>query len=204
MSYADDTEFAVRHLIELAAGEEALLEEKKPLLEDAERRLKVHEWDFQTSDLNDDFSELYVMAAFARAANAGQEVNALRSEVAQLQSLIGAHQVAVQSICGAILQITKQGISIVHGSLENAPTGRMIGTVALKSVVWQARNQAIHFEEGNFRQPVVQVFQELEAAFGPAFSLQIHLGQSWAKQVVDLLAWNSYQAYLSDVRQLGL
>lgn len=204
MSYADDTEYALRHLIELAVGEEALLEERKPLLANAEQRLKVHEWDFQTSDLNEDFSELYVMAAFARAATAGKEVNELNREVARLQSLIGAHQVAVQSVCGAILQIAKQGISIVHDSLENAPTGRMVGTVALKSVVWQARNQAIHFEEGNFRQPVVQVFQELEVVFGPAFSLQNHPGQSRAKQVVDLLGWSSYQAYLSDVRQLGL
>jgi len=204
MSYADDTEYAVTHLIELAVGEEALLAEKKPLLENAEQRLKVHERDFRTSDLNDDFSEGYVMAAFARAAQAGQEVNELRSEVAHLQSLIGTHQIAVQSVCGAILQIAKQGISIVHGNLANAPLGRSIGTVSLKDVVWQARNQAIHYEEGNFRAPVVHVFQALESSHGGAFSLQNHAGQSRAKQIVDLLGWNSYQAYLSDARQLGL
>jgi len=204
MSYADDTEYAVIHLIDLAVGEEALLGEKKPLLENAERRLKVHEWDFQTSDLNDDFSEQYIMAAFARTAEAGQEVNQLRSEVAHLQSLIGAHQIAVQSVCGAILQIAKQGISIVHGGLGNAPPGRTIGMVTLKDVVWQSRNQAVHYEEGNFRMPVLQVFHALEASHGVAFSLQQHAGQSRAKQVVDLLGWNSYEAYLSDARQLGL
>lgn len=204
MSYADDTEYAVTHLIDLAVGEEALLEEKRLLLANAEQRLKVHEWDFQTSDLNDDFSEQYVMAAFARAARAGQETNELKIVVAHLQSMIGAHQIAVQSISGAILQIAKQGISIVHGGLGNAPPGRAIGTVTLKDVVWQARNQAIHFEEGNFHPPVLQVFRALDATYGAVFSLQNHAGQSRAKQVIDLLGWTSYQAYLSDARQLGL
>lgn len=140
MSYADDTEYASRNLIDLAMREEALLAEKKALLSDAERRMRVHQQDFQSSDLNDDFSDAYVMAAFARAGRAGVEVEAIRSEVASLQAAIGAHQVAVQAICGALLQIGKQGISLVHGDLAAAPPGRLIGTVPLKDVVWQARN----------------------------------------------------------------
>lgn len=142
------------------------------------------------------------MSAFARAAQAGQEVNEMRSEVALLQSFIGAHQIAVQSVCGAILHIAKQGISIVHGGLGNAPSGRSIGTVTLRDVVWQGRNQAIHYEEENFHEPVVHVFHALEASHGADFSLQNYAGQSRARQVVDLLGWNSYQAYLSDARQL--
>ncbi len=204
MSYADDTEYASRNLIDLAIREEALLAEKKPLLSDAERRMRVHQWDFQTSDLNDDFSDAYVMAAFARAGRAGVEVEALRSEVASLQAAIGAHQVAVQAICGALLQIGKQGISLVHGGLTTAPPGRLIGTVPLKDVIWQARNQSLHYEEGTFKPPVQAVFQALERSHGQQFSLTAHARQSRAKQVVDLLGWTTFATYLADMRSLGL
>lgn len=144
------------------------------------------------------------MDAFERAARASEDVNKLRSEVAHLQALIGSHQIAVQSICGAILQIAKQGISIVHGNLANAPSGRALGGAYLRDVVWQARNQAMHCEEGNFSPPVVRLFRALEARYGRSFSLESHAGQSRAKQVIDLLEWKCYSAYLSDARQLGL
>lgn len=108
MSYSDDTEYAMRNLIRLAMREEDEFREKSQLLQDAEQQLKIYQWDFQTSDLNDDFSEGYVMAAFARAGRAGQEVNALQSQVANLQASIGAKQHSVQAICGSILQIAKQ------------------------------------------------------------------------------------------------
>jgi hypothetical protein len=204
MSYTDDTEFATRNLIDLAMREEAALAEKVALLTAAEQRLKVHQWDFQTSDLNDDFSDAYVMAAFARAARAGQERDAIGREVARLQATIGAQQAAVQAICGSILQIAKQGISLVHGSLAAAPSGRLVGRSQLKNVVWQARNQALHYEEGNFRPPVVALFGALEQSHGATFSLVAHPQRSLAKQVVHLLGWTTYEAYLADARALGL
>lgn len=204
MSYANATEYATRNLIELAMREEEILEEKMPLLVSAEQRLKVHQWDFQTSDLNEDFSEAYVMAAFAGAGRARQEVSALRNEIADLQTTISAHQVAVQAICGALLQIAKQGISLVHGGLANAPTGRLIGTSHLRDVVWQGRNQAIHYEDGQFNQSVTALFSALEASHGPQFSLVAHPHQSRAKQVVALLDWRTYDNYLADASLLGL
>lgn len=204
MSYTDDTEFATRNLIDLAMREEAALTEKVALLEAAERRLKVHQWDFQTSDLNDDFSEAYVMAAFARAARAGQERDEIAREVNELQTAVGAHQVAVQAICGAILQIAKQGVSLVHGGLAAAPSGRLVGTSYLKEIVWQARNQALHYEDGNFNPQVLALFAALEASHGAAFSLAAHRQKSLAKQVVHLLGWTTYESYLTDAQALGL
>ena len=204
MSYTDDTEFAVRNLIDLVTREEAALAEKLTLLETAEQRLRVYQWDFQTSDLNDDFSDAYVMAAFARAARAAQERDGVRREVDALQATVGAHQVAVQAICGSILQIAKQGLSLVHGGLATAPRGRLIGTSHLKDIVWQARNQASHYDEGNFRPPVVALFEALEASHGSSFSLAIHEQKNLAKQVVHLLGWTTYDGYIADARALGL
>jgi len=137
-------------------------------------------------------------------ASAKQETDGLKLEIVELQVSIGAKQVAIQSICGALLQIAKQGISLVHGSLTNAPAGRTIGTENLKDIIWQARNQAIHYENGTFNQSVTNLFQQLMTSHGSKFSLTMHAHQSRAKQIIMLLDWRSYSQYYSDMKLLGL
>lgn len=147
--YLSETEYAVQNLLLLANKEETILAEKLTALASTEAKLRVHKWDFESSDLNDDFSDAYVMAAFGRMASAAKETEILRREASELQALVGARQAAIQAICGAILQIAKQGISVAHGGLSSAPTGRMIGSAAVRDIIWQGRNQSLHYEEGN-------------------------------------------------------
>jgi hypothetical protein len=128
--YITDTEYAAKNLLLLANEEEKKLQELFEQLKNVEAQLRVHKWDFESSDLNDDFSEAYVMAAFGRMANAARQAEALQSQLASLQVSIGTHQQAVQAIAGSILQIAKQGVSVVHGGLAAAPEGRKIGTVS--------------------------------------------------------------------------
>ena len=200
--YITETEYAVKNLIILATKEDLTLEELKTKLAEAEAKFKIHKWDFQTSDLNDDFSDAYVMAAFHRMAKTKKAIDALQNEVNSLQALIGTKQSAIQAICGAILQISKQGISFVHGSVENSPGGRYIGTIQLRDIIWQSRNQAIHSEECSFRKPIIQLFSTLEAEQGVDFSLTQHPKQSRAKQVIKLLGWTSYEKYSQDMKTL--
>jgi hypothetical protein len=200
--YLQDTEFATQNLLRLATEEEVQLRDLSEKLTQAEAQLKVHQWDFQSSDLNEDFSDAYVMAAFGRAARAGQEAQHLRSQVAALQARVGAHQQATQAIAGAVLQIAKQGISLVHGALAAAPPGRSIGSQCVRDIVWQGRNQSMHYEEGNFKKPLTDLFAKLEAEQGPRFSLAAHPQQNRAKQIVELLGWHSYAAYVQDLRAL--
>ena len=162
----------------------------------------MYQWDFQSSDLNDDFSEVQVMGAYVRAATAASEAEKLKSEVAKLQASVGAHQQATQAIAGAIFQIAKQGISIVHGGLGAAPAGRSIGTVPIRDIIWQARNQSMHYEEGRFKKAVIDTFAELEIEQGSQFSLSTHSMQNRAKQVLDLLGWSDYVNYIEDMRTL--
>lgn len=198
--YLTDTELAVKNLVELASAEENELKAKAARLREVEAQLRVHKWDFETSDLNDDFSDAYVMAAFGRMASAAQQAQGLQQELASIQASIGVHQQAVQAIAGSILQVAKQGISIVYGGLQAAPEGRKIGTLPVRDIIWQARNQALHFEDGTFNAPVTKVFATLAAEQGPLFSLTLHAHQSRAKQVLDLLGWSTYAAYLQDMQ----
>ncbi|WP_070358306.1 hypothetical protein [Duganella sp. HH105] len=200
--YLQDTAFAAKNLFALATEEEHQLSALSEGLQRTEGRLKIHQWDFQTSDLNDDFSDAYVMAAFVRAAKAGQEVERLQREVATLQASVGTHQHAVQAIAGAIFQIAKQGISLVHGGLGSVPAGRKMGSLALRDIVWQARNQSMHYEEGNPKKAVLDLFAILEKEHGPHFSLVAHAGQNRAKQVLDVLGWTNYELYLRDMQSL--
>jgi hypothetical protein len=200
--YIIDTEFAATNLLQLATAEEKELKEQTERLTGVEAQLRVRTWDFESSEFNDDCSDAYVMGAFGRMANAAQEAQALDKQLASLQASVGTHQHATQVIAGAILQIAKQGISVVHGGPKTAPEGRKIGTVPVRDVLWQARNQALHYEEGTFSKAVTDLFGTLEKEQGSLFSLTKHAKQSRAKQILGLLDWTSYASYLQDMRSL--
>lgn len=200
--YLQDTEFAVQNLFRLATDEENQLRIISENLKSKERELQAHQWDFQTSDLNEDFSDAYVMAAFARAGRAAQDVERLKCDVAALQASVGTRQHAVQALAGAILQIAKQGVSLVHGNLSASPLGKLIGSLALRDVIWQSRNQSMHYEAEKYRQPVLDLFSTLESEQGSQFSLASFPKQSRAKQALDVLGWKGYEAYVQDMQAL--
>jgi hypothetical protein len=200
--YLQETEFAAKNLFALATEEQRQLDALSQQLRQTEEQGKFHQWDFQTSDFNDDFSDAYVMGAFIRAAKAGQEVERLKTEVATLQASVGTRQHAVQAIAGAIFQLAKQGISLVYGELSAAPAGRILGSLCVRDIIWQARNQSMHYEEGNPKKAVSELFVTLEREHGRQFSLTTHAGQNRAKQVLDVLAWTSYESYLQDMQTL--
>jgi hypothetical protein len=109
----------------------------------------------------------------------------------KLADQVAAHEFSIGVASGALLQNAKQGISIVHGGLANCPNGRMIGSQSLKTVIWQGRNQAIHWEEGSFKPPVKQCFKLLEQEINAKFA--DFTKRSMAFDVVDLLGWKTYQ-----------
>lgn len=204
MSYANDVEFASKNIIELIIGEQKSLSQLQTLLASAEAKQKHFEWDFSTSDMNDDFSDAHVQHAFLEMAKAAQDARTLKKQILEVQQSIINHEVSVDSLCGALLQITRQGISIVHGRLQDAPDGRLVGTTSLKEIVWQGRNQAIHYEENNPHPPVVTLFQSLENQFGNDFSLSANTGKSLAKRIIDLLEWHNLDKFNDDMQALQL
>jgi hypothetical protein len=200
--YLQDTDYAALNLLRLTSEEDGQLSVLTTSLRQTEAQLKIHQWDFQSSDLNEDFSDAYVMAAFGRAASAGLEAKRLQIEVAKLQASVGAHKQATQAIAGAVFQIAKQGISLVHGGPGAAPSGRTIGSLAIRDIIWQARNQSMHYEEGTLKKPLIELFAKLETEQGSQFSLATHAKQNRAKQVLDLLGWSSYATYMQDMQAL--
>jgi hypothetical protein len=201
--YLQDTDFATLNLFRLATDEERELDALKKKLAVVANELAFRQWDFQSSDLNEDFSDAYVMTAHARASKVAQEAHRVKDQVARLETSIAIRQYAIQAVAGAILQIAKQGVSLVHGERTAAPPGRTLGTLAVRDIVWQARNQSMHHEDRKpFNEAVKKLFSILEREHGEQFSLAKHAKQNMAKQVLDVLGWSSYETYLHDMTKL--
>jgi hypothetical protein len=111
------------------------------------------------------------------------------------------HEFAINSLSGSLLQIAKQGISMKHGGLQNCPNGKNIGTQFLKNVIWQARNQAIHFEDGKFNPQVVACFDNLSIDIDPKFNR--FRTSSMAYEVVELLGWKTFDDFKNDMMQFA-
>lgn len=122
-------------------------------------------------------------------------------EEGELAARLAARQFSLSALAGTALQYAKQGISVVHGSLGSCPNGRSLGSLALKNVVWQARNQASHWEDGNLHPPVVRCFETLkteqDAAFGD------YNQRSLAYEVVALLNWRDWASFEADMQSLA-
>lgn len=123
------------------------------------------------------------------------------ADAEDLQAQIAVHAFAEASLAGTLLQYAKQGMSIVHGPLSKVPDGRLIGSQALKEVIWQARNQTMHWEEGKLHPPVVQCFETLIKERGPAFTDFRTRGMGF--EVVRDLGWKTVADFEKDMMLLA-
>lgn len=116
-----------------------------------------------------------------------------------LRRRILARQYSIDALSGTILQFAKQGISIVHEGLEKCPDGRHLGTQVLKTTIWHARNQSIHWDE-KLKAPVSKCFRTLIRDFGMRFAM--FNSKSLGFEVVDLMSWRSFEDFKRDMLSL--
>lgn len=118
-------------------------------------------------------------------------------EALDLESQLTLHEFSIASLSGNLLQYAKQGISLCHGGLASCPDGRLIGSQFLKVIIWQGRNQALHWEAGTFHPPVEQCFQSLANDIDPKFS--DYRSRNMAFDVVELLGWKNFNSFEADM-----
>jgi hypothetical protein len=109
---------------------------------------------------------------------------------------------AEAALATSVLQIVKQGISTLHGGLAACPAGRTVDGLSLKDIIWQARNQAMHYEEGNLHQPVLDLFHNLEQCGHAQFADPN--GRNFAIDVLAYLGWTHGESIDPDLVALGL
>lgn len=126
----------------------------------------------------------------------------IRENISILELNIKYKEQSINALSMSLLQIAKQGISIIHKGLQNCPTGRSINGVFLKDLIWQGRNQSIHYEEGNYSNAVMKTFNQLKDQYGNKYDLTT-TNSSLAKEIIGLLNWADYSKYESDILSLS-
>lgn len=198
--YLNDTEFATKTLFELLIADKENLEQLKEQLENLKTRFEHFQSDFNTYDLSEDYDDMQLQHKFYKMAKTGEEVQEMKTAIQRLEQEIHNKEISYRTLGMAILQIAKQGLSIVHGSLSAIPAGRTIGSQDLKDIIWQSRNQSNHYEEGNYRKGVTDCFNILKNEFGEDFNLSINGNTNLSTNIIyDVLCWQNYEDYKNDM-----
>lgn len=147
----------------------------------------------------------------------------------EAQKLYLGESFAQATLCGSVLQIAAKAIEC-HSKNTDIPenwttfvkpgtkpvpfcTGRSVRGVPLGLVIYAGRNQHIHFEDQNLREPNVEVFRRLAMNHGhgsesansvgdPAFCLGSNSITSFANNITAIIGWRSVEAYETDMRKL--
>lgn len=140
-----------------------------------------------------------------------------------------AESFARSTLCGAVLQVAAKALEC-HSQNDIVPAewssvirpgekvvrfciGRQVRGVPLGLIIYAGRNQHIHFEDQDLREPNRTVFEWLATKHGysstrqfrdPAFDLQNEQVVSFASNVMDFIGWQTYDAYFDDLRALVL
>lgn len=204
--YITDTQYAVRELINLITNEETQIHQSEKQYEMLKFKEDSLSKQLTNASLNENvpvFQDQFIAINFHKTREESEE---LRRQIEELKISIDVKSYSTDALCGAVLQIAKQGISTVYGSLSECPSGREIGEGAnaevLKNVIWQARNQSLHHEDGSFSASVIECFNKLEVLFGSNFSLSSNRGRNLARYVIQELGWKKYLQYESDMQSL--
>lgn len=111
---------------------------------------------------------------------------------------VAAHEFSISALAGSLLQYGKQGISLHFGKKRvGCPDGRVVVGMPLHEIIWQARNQALHWEDGAFHPPTVTCFENLAANADPVFGQYKH--RSLAYEIILLLGWRSPNEFHQDM-----
>lgn len=175
---------------------EALIGRLSAEIEDSARRVQ---WLIDNPEFDDDLQA----TAMHWESHFGPEKDKYYAEKSkpELEALLNLRRFSIGALSANMLQYGKQGISLVHGRLESCPDGRLIGTQPSKNVIWQSRNQALHWEDGAFNPPVVRCFEALARDMDLKFCDYTSRNMAW--DVLGLLGWKDFVDFQREMLMLS-
>jgi hypothetical protein len=197
--YLKEIEHAASETLRLAWSEQKQLEELEAYIgrltaqiEESARRVQ---WLVDNPEFDDDLQS----TAMHWESYFGPEKEKFYAEKSkpELEALLSLRRFSTDAFSGNMLQYGKQGISFVHGKLGACPDGRMVRTQPLKNIIWQSRNQALHWEEGTFSKQVTECFDALAADVDTKFTQ--FTSRNMASDVVALLGWKEFADFERDM-----
>lgn len=202
--YLDATEYAARSLLDAIWHEQAGIEALSARVATLERQVQAEYVRTQTiiddAETPDDVM-LGVGRHWETCFGPDRERHGQQQALEGLRAAREARTFAMGALAGDLLQIANQGLSTAFAKKPSGPMGRAVGSQTLKAVIRGARNQAIHWEEGQCRPATVQVFQGLAQDFGAPFG--DYSTANLAMPVITLPGWRTYDDYVADMRRFS-
>lgn len=201
--YLTEIEYAASNTIDLIWAEHNRITE---LTAEVAKLGRVVEDNYQRSvtlrDYSEDMDDVMagVGAYWENYFGEDKELFHKSKDLGELQNQVAAHEYSIAALSGSLLQNAKQGISAIHGGLAACPDGRMIGTQPLKTVIWQSRNQSMHWEDGAFHAATNAAFQALISDVDAKFA--DYTIRDMAFDVVDLFGWTHFTVFHTDMLTL--
>lgn len=200
--YLGATEYAARSLLDAIWHEQAEIDALSARVARLERQVQA-EYAMARAIIDEaetpDDVMLGVGRNFENYFGPDRERHGQQQELEGLRAAREARASALGALAGNLLQVAKQGLSAAFGEEANWPDGRAVGSQTLKAVIRGARNQTIHWEEGQCRPATVQVFQGLAQEYGAPFA--DYNAANLAMPVITLLGWRTYDLYVADMRR---
>ncbi|WP_127718244.1 hypothetical protein [Halobacteriovorax sp. HLS] len=197
--YLKESEFAINAILAAIWHEHAELESIKV---EMSQLFKVN-WESQGVVFPDNLSTGKIVVTGKRPVTFySQEEELLydkRDEARDFEYRIIARQFSVDALSGTLLQFAKQGISVVHNGVKSCPDGRRLGSQSLKTIIWEGRNQSLHWE-GETHKPVRMCFKNLVREFGLQFAHYNAKNLGFA--VINFLNWRKFSDFEADMLSL--
>ena len=105
---------------------------------------------------------------------------------------------SMSCLAGAVLQIAKQALSLRHSGKPKISGARNIGSQSIVDVIWEGRNHAMHWAEGNPYPKVKDMFDALSTDTG----IPIESGKNYCLFILDALCWKSSDDMIADLKEL--
>ncbi|KAA0770783.1 hypothetical protein DN392_22730 [Bacillus sp. BB51/4] len=201
--YLESTKYATEELIRIINNEEKELEELIRTLKENEALANKLDQEMHQIKGLDDITFLRDQATYHFIEGAKIE-NQLKKNTERFKDKYES----LSTLSGALLQIAKQGISISYHGTNNPFTecknGKTMKSQFLKTVIWEGRNQSLHYEEGfndrfqKTKDCFIQLNRDYEIKIDRNGDDKINL----AKEVISIIGWKDYEDYYRDMLSL--
>lgn len=123
-------------------------------------------------------------------------------ELVDATTLLTTHELSIQQLSGSLLEHAKRGLAAAYGSPKGWPSGRMVGSQGIETIIMPARNQSAHIDEaiktGAYKNPeITNCFKKLEAEVDPVFGNFTKKDMSF--DLVRVFGWTEYGKYYTDI-----
>ncbi|QJD59766.1 hypothetical protein HG264_13055 [Pseudomonas sp. gcc21] len=196
--YIDETKFATSSLIDLIWEDFASLENLNAELKRLTAEFNVKYQVFMANEFHP--AANYYHAQMAKVAQPKRE---LENHIKEVSQSIDAKSVSIAALSGALLQIAKQCISLRYGKPQNAPDGENIGGVLVKDIIFEGRNQSIHYENPKeISVNVINLFGKLDAIRNDGVVWDARSQVNFAFEIVRLLGWRTHNDFVDHLKSI--